>query len=136
VTIDIGDARRIHPPNKQEVGRRLSLLARAIAYGESVVASGPVYQSMRVDGDKARLRFSHVDGGLVARDGASLTGFAISGPVGVWHSARAEIVGDEVVVSDEQVAKPKAVRYGWANHPECNLFNREGLPAAPFRTDP
>lgn len=135
VTIDIGDAKKIHPSNKQEVGRRLGLLARSIAYGEKIETGGPLYQSMHVDGDKIRLTFNHTAGGLVAGGGGSLTGFAIAGGDGQWQFAHAEIAGNEVIVSSPQIAHPTAVRYGWGNNPACNLFNQAGLPAAPFRTD-
>ncbi len=135
VTIDIGDVKKIHPPNKQEVGRRLSLLARSIAYGEKIETSGPVYQSMRVADDKIRLAFNHADGGLVVHGGGSPAGFAIAGGDGQWQFAHAEITGNEVIVSSPEIAHPTAVRYGWGNNPGCNLFNQAGLPAEPFRTD-
>ena len=135
VAIDIGDAKRIHPPNKQEVGRRLGLLARAIAYHEHIEASGPQYQSMRVEGDKIHLAFEYSGGGLMVKGGGSLTGFAIAGEDVKWHPAHAGIAGSEVIVTSPHAPRPLAVRYGWANNPDCNLLNKAGLPASPFRTD-
>ncbi len=134
VTTDVGDAGDIHPINKEPVGKRLALAARAVAYGEKIVYSGPVYQSMKVSGDKVALSFTHVGGGLVAKDGI-LKGFTIAGEDGNFKPAGAEIRGNAVVVSSKDVPQPKAVRYGWANVPDVNLWNKEGLPASPFRTD-
>jgi sialate O-acetylesterase len=135
VTIDCGDANDIHPSHKQPVGARLALAARALAYGEKIEYSGPVFLSMTPKGDKAVLHFIHLGGGLVARDG-ELTGFTIAGPDKVFYPATAEIAGETVVVSSPKVSQPAAVRYGWANVPQGNLFNAAGLPATPFRTDP
>ncbi len=134
VTIDCGDANDIHPTHKQPVGARLTLAAQALAYGESVEYSGPVFKSMQPVGSRAILSFTHLGGGLVAKDGP-LTGFTTAGADKVFHPAAAEIQDDTVVVSSPEVAQPVAVRYGWANVPEGNLFNRAGLPASPFRTD-
>lgn len=134
VTIDVGDAQDIHPANKEPVGARLALAARALAYGEELEYSGPVFSAMRVTGQRAVLSFTHVGGGLVSKDGR-LTGFTIAGVDGVFHPATAEFDGDTVVVSSATVAQPRAVRYGWANVAFGNLFNRAGLPASPFRTD-
>ena len=134
VTTDYGDANDIHPKKKEPVGNRLSLAARALAYGEKLVYSGPLYQEMKAAGDKAWISFSHLGGGLVAKDG-DLKGFTIAGADGKFVPAKAEIKGDKVIVSAEGVADPKAVRYGWENVPDVNLFNKEGLPASPFRTD-
>ena len=135
VAIDIGEANDIHPKNKQAVGRRLALAAQAIAYGQPVEWSGPWYKSMLVEGPAIRLTFDHLGGGLVASDGAALTGFAIAGADRAFVWAEARIAGEAVVVSSPKVAKPVAVRYAWANNPACNLANRAGLPAVPFRTD-
>jgi len=135
VAIDIGEANDIHPKNKQDVGARLALAARGIAYGESIEYSGPEFKSMEVAGGKARLRFIHVGGGLVAKGGEPLKGFAIAGADKRFLFADAKIDGDTVVVSSPDVAEPVAVRYGWANNPVCNLYNKAGLPASPFRTD-
>ena len=134
VTIDCGDANDIHPPHKQPVGARLALAARALAYGETIEYSGPIFTSMTMDGTNAVLHFSHLGDGLVAK-GGELRGFVLAGADGVFHPAQASVVGDTVVVNSTEVARPMAVRYGWANVPEGNLFNRAGLPASPFRTD-
>jgi sialate O-acetylesterase len=134
VTTDVGDERDIHPRRKQPVGQRLALAARAVGYGEKIEYSGPTYESMSIDGDKVTLRFKNVGGGLVAKDG-ELTGFTIAGEDKKFHKAQAKIEGDTVVVWSEQVPKPAAVRYGWAAFPVVNLWNKEGLPASPFRTD-
>ncbi len=135
VIIDIGEANDIHPKNKQDVGRRLALNALAIAHGRDIVYSGPVYRSMETEGDRIRLHFDHVGGGLVAKGGGPLRGFAIAGEDRKFVWADAAIEGDSVVVHSEGVPNPVAVRYAWANNPECNLYNEEGLPASPFRTD-
>jgi sialate O-acetylesterase len=132
--VDIGDADDIHPKNKQEVGRRLALAAQATVYGKDLVYSGPVYESMKVEGDKIRLAFKHVGGGLVVK-GESLKGFAISGPDRKFVWAKAKIEGASVVVWSEQMSKPAVVQYAWADNPECTLYNKEGLPAVPFMTD-
>lgn len=134
LAIDVGNINDIHPRNKQPVGARLALAGRAVAYGEKLVYSGPMFAAMKVKGSQVELRFNHVGGGLVAKDGA-LKGFLIAGEDKVWHEAKAEIKGKNVVVSSADVAKPVAVRYAWAKFPECNLYNKEGLPAVPFRTD-
>jgi sialate O-acetylesterase len=134
VTMDCGDADDIHPANKEPVGARLALAARALAYDEKVEYSGPDFDSMKVDGAKAVLHFTHLGGGLVAKDG-ELKGFSVAGADKVFRPAQAEIAGDTVVVNSTHVPQPVAVRYGWANVPEGNLFNRAGLPASPFRTD-
>jgi len=135
VTIDVGDPNDIHPPHKQPVGARLALAARALAYGEQLEYSGPVFDAMKVAGHKAVLSFTHLGRGLVAK-GGPLEGFTIAGADQVFHPARAVIRGKTVVVTGEAVPKPMAVRYGWANVPDGNLFNKAGLPASPFRTDP
>ncbi|MEI6235807.1 MAG: sialate O-acetylesterase [Planctomycetota bacterium] len=134
VTTDVGDADNIHPKAKEPVGHRLSLAARALAYGEKIEYSGPLYESMKAADGKMELSFQHVGGGLMAKDG-DLKGFTIAGADGKFVPAKAAIQGDKVVVSADGVADPKAVRYGWENVPEVNLFNQEGLPASPFRTD-
>jgi sialate O-acetylesterase len=134
VITDVGNETDIHPTEKEPVGTRLALAARVIAYGEKVEYSGPVYRSMKVEGDRAVLSFTHIGGGLVAKEG-ELKGFVIAGADGNFVAAKAVIAGDKVLVSSASVSKPVAVRYGWANTPEVNLFNEEGLPATPFRTD-
>ena len=135
VIIDIGDADDIHPKNKQDVGKRLALWALAKDYGCDLVYSGPMYKSMKKDGSKIVLSFDHVGGGLVAKDGEPLKGFAVAGEDKKFVWADAKIDGQKVVVSCADVADPVAVRYAWAINPICNLYNKEGLPACPFRTD-
>jgi sialate O-acetylesterase len=148
VTIDIGDAKEIHPLDKWDVGDRLSLAARGIAYGEKIDYSGPIYRSMKIDGGKVRVQFDHVGDGLTIgvppehfRPGeprsraAELQGFAIAGADHKFVWAQAEIDGNEVVVSSDAVPQPVSVRYAWGNNPLANLYNQAGLPASPFRTD-
>jgi sialate O-acetylesterase len=134
VTIDCGDIYDIHPADKRPVGERLAIAARAVAYGEKIEYSGPVYDSMSIKGRDVVLHFTHRGGGLVAKDGA-LRSFTISGDDKVFHPARAEIRGDTVVVHSEVVTDPVAVHYSWSKAPDGNLFNKAGLPATPFRTD-
>ncbi len=133
--IDIGDANDIHPKNKQDVGKRLALWALAKTYGKDLVYSGPLYTSMEKKGQRIVLHFNHVGGGLVIGDGESLQGFAIAGADRTFVWADANIEGDTVVVSSDEVPEPVAVRYAWADNPVCNLYNKEKLPASPFRTD-
>jgi len=138
LAIDLADPEKpddVHPHNKREVGRRLSLIALAKVYDQQVASySGPIYSGFKIAGNKVRLSFNHADGGLVARNG-NLKGFAIAGKDCnfVWGDAKIE--GGEVVVSSQQVAEPAAVRYNWAMNPIGNLYNKEGLPASSFRTD-
>lgn len=135
-TMDISNIRDIHPKNKQEVGRRLALIALAQTYGrEGLVISGPVYKSMKAEGGKARVCFDGVAGGLKSRDGKDLTHFMVAGADKKFVPAKAVIEGDEVVVGAEGVSEVKAVRFGWTETAEPNLSNKEGLPAYPFRTD-
>jgi sialate O-acetylesterase len=135
VTMDIGNPDDIHPKNKQDVGKRLALWALANTYGKKdIVYSGPLYKSMKVEGDKIRIAFDHVGGGLAAK-GGELTHFIIAEEGKDFVAAKAVIDGDTIVVSADGVGKPAAVRYGWENGAEPNLFNKEGLPASPFRTD-
>jgi sialate O-acetylesterase len=135
VAIDIGEANDIHPRNKQDVGFRLALSALEIAYGRKVVSSGPEYAGMDARGNEIVLRFRNVGGGLVARGADALKGFAIAGKDKAFVWADAAIRGDTVVVSSPKISEPAAVRYGWANNPRGNLYNKEGLPASPVRTD-
>lgn len=135
VTIDIGERKNVHPRNKQDVGARLARIALAKTYGREVECSGPILESMKVEGGDARLKFSHSSGGLVAKDGPPKT-FEIAGADGRYVPAEATIDGETVVARAAEIASPVSVRYAWANYPEgANLFNRAGLPAAPFRTD-
>ena len=135
VTIDIGEAKDIHPKDKQDVGERLAFAALANVYGRKMEYSGPVYKSMKVEGARVRLSFDHAEGGLVAKGGGTLKGFAVAGEDGRFVWAEAVIDGKDVVVSSPEVKRPAAVRYGWADNPEVNLYNGAGLPASPFRTD-
>ena len=145
--IDIGDEKDIHPKNKFPLGERLGLLAKQIAYGQAIVASGPTYASMKVEGGKIRVALKNTGAGLVigvppAIPGAqpapipsALTGFEIAGEDQKFMPAQAVIDGNSVVVSSTEVQAPVAVRYCWADYPACSLYNKEGLPAYPFRTD-
>jgi sialate O-acetylesterase len=136
VITDIGNLGDIHPRNKEDVGRRLALWARAKVYGESeLVYSGPLYKSMSVEGNRARLDFDHTGSGLITLDGQPPSWFEIAGEDRMFYKASAEIDGHTVVVWSPLVAKPTAVRMGWHQLAEPNLGNREGLPASPFRTD-
>ncbi|HEY3322325.1 MAG TPA: sialate O-acetylesterase [Planctomycetota bacterium] len=135
-TMDIGNVKNIHPTNKQEVGRRLALWALAKTYGKpQAVLCGPLYKSCKIDGNKVRISFDFVGGGLTSRDGKPLTFFTIAGEDKNFVEAKAEIEGETVVVSSDKVAKPVAVRFGWTEIAEPNLANKEGLPASPFRTE-
>ena len=134
VTIDIGDAKDIHPKNKQEVGRRLSLIAMANTYGKPETFSGPLYDKYTIRKDTIEISFIHTGEGLVAKDGV-LKGFSVAGTDHHYYWAEAIIRGDKVLVYSDKVPYPVAVRYGWASNPECTLYNKAGLPASPFRTD-
>lgn len=132
VTIDIGDPVEIHPPDKQDVGLRLALAARAIAYGESIEYSGPLFRSVTVEGPALRVRFDHAQSGLAAKGGV-LHGFAVAGADEKYVPAQARIEADTVVVSADSIKVPVYVRYGWAANPNCVLYNGAGLPASPFQ---
>jgi len=134
INIDIGEAKDIHPRNKQEAGRRLALWALGTVYGKKGATSGPLPAGHEVRGSEVALKFSHVDGGLLAKEG-ELRGFVIAGEDRQWKPAAARIDGEHVVVTSPEVPKPVAVRYAWENWPTCNLYNGAGLPASPFRTD-
>jgi len=147
VAIDIGDSGTVHPQNKQDVGKRLALWALAKEYGKPVVYSGPLYKGYKVEGNRIRIEFDHVGGGLIvgekkglepvaARPAGKLKWFAIAGEDRKWHWADAVIDGKTILVSNPGVPVPSAVRYAFAFNPEgANLYNKEGLPASPFRTD-
>jgi sialate O-acetylesterase len=149
LAIDIGETADIHPRDKDDVGARLVLAARKVAYGdEAVVFSGPTFSGMTVSGDKVRLTFDNIGSGLTlgvppvhfhpgeARaDASTLKGFAVAGADGKYVWADATIDGDAVTLSSPQVQQPVSVRYDWADNPDGNLYNKEGLPAVPFRTD-
>jgi sialate O-acetylesterase len=134
VTIDIGDPKDIHPRNKQEVGRRLALLAKAQVYDIPGDWSGPVFASAQSEGAALRVRFTHADGGLIA-DRKPLQSFELAGADRKFFPATARIDRETVVVSAPGVPEPVAVRYAWSNSPDANLFNGAGLPAVPFRSD-
>ncbi len=145
--IDIGDPNNIHPPDKLDVGLRLAQAAKHLAYGMHVVYSGPIYSSMKIEGSSVRVQFTQTGSGLIigtapwrppgipAITDANLVGFSLAGADQKWFPANARIDGMGVVVSCPEVPQPVAVRYGWANAPEVNLYNKEGLPASPFRSD-
>jgi sialate O-acetylesterase len=161
VITDCGSEYDIHPTPKRPIGVRLALIARAKTYGEKLEYSGPEYKGLKVEGSKAVLSFDHAGSGLMTQEliptdgrknnktgqveyawrvkekseGAPLVGFTVCGKNQVFHTAKAAIDGRTVVVTCDAVSEPIAVRYGWADHPLCNLYNREGLPASPFRTD-
>ncbi len=145
--VDVGNPDDIHPASKIDIGRRLALAARSVAYGENIVHSGPIYEAMKVEGNRIRLTFTQLGGGLEigvppwTPDGkkplpsTELKGFGIAGADQKFVWATARIEGNSVVVSSPEVPSPVAVRYGWADNPGGNLYNKEGLPASPFRTD-
>jgi sialate O-acetylesterase len=135
VTIDVGDPKNLHPNRKFEVGQRLAFWALGATYSKPIAYSGPLYDSMKITEQEIRIQFTHVGSGLEARGGGPLQGFAIAGADHKFHWADARIEGDAVVVSGRDVPDPVAVRYAWADSPQCNLFNKDGLPASPFRTD-
>jgi sialate O-acetylesterase len=137
VAIDLGEWNDIHPSNKKDVGKRLALAAEKIAYGdEKSVFSGPIYQSMKIESNKIHITFSNIGSGLVAKGGGELKYFAIAGSDKHFVWAKAAIENNELVVWNETLTNPVAVRYAWADNPDgANLYNKEGLPASPFRTD-
>jgi sialate O-acetylesterase len=137
VISDVGEWNDIHPLDKQTVGHRLALAAEQVAYGEAnVVASGPLYQSLKITGHQATLTFASPGSGLETKGGGPLGGFTVAGADHKFMPAQARVEGNKVVVSSDQVAAPVAVRYAWADNPEsANLYNKEGLPASTFRTD-
>lgn len=135
VNIDLGEWNDIHPDNKKDVGERMALAAQKIAYGEDIVYSGPLYQSSKVENDNIIISFSHIGGGLTTDDGEALDSFEIAGEDKNFVWAKAKIDGDKVIVWSDEVPNPKYVRYAWADNPDNpNLYNKEGLPASPFRT--
>ncbi len=134
VITDVGDKDDIHPTKKGPVGARLALAARGVAYGEKIEFSGPIFRKLEIKGHQAILHFDHASQGLEAR-GGELRGFAICGEDRKFVWGKAEIVGNTVVVNCPDVPRPVAVRYGWSDYPEVNLWNKAGLPASPFRTD-
>lgn len=137
VTTDIGEWNDIHPLNKEDVGKRLALAAQKVAYGdEEVVSSGPIYHSMKVQANKIIITFTNIGSGLMAKGGGELKHFAIAGSNRQFFWAKAKIQGDKVIVWNDDITHPVAVRYAWADNPEgANLYNQEGLPASSFRTN-
>jgi sialate O-acetylesterase len=139
VAIDIGDPAQVHPKNKQELCRRLGLMARKLAYGEDIVASGPLYDSFKVEGATVTVHFKNAEGGL-ATHGGNPVGFALAGAdkKWVWASAKIDKANpDTVILTSPDVPAPVAVRYAYADNPPANLYgkNEAALPASPFRTD-
>jgi sialate O-acetylesterase len=136
VAIDLGEWNDIHPDNKKDVGIRLALAARKLAYNESIVYSGPLFQSAQIQNNKIIISFQHTGGGLITNDGEELREFAIAGADKKFIWAKAKIEGDKVIVWSDEVKEPLYVRYAWADNPvNPNLYNKEGLPASPFKTD-
>jgi sialate O-acetylesterase len=137
IALDVGDAENLHPKNKQDVGARLAKVALKVAYGKNIVASGPTYRSLKIAGDTAIIELANQGGGLITRgSNGTVRGFAIAGADKTFLWASGKIVGDRVHVWSEHVNRPVAVRYLWSNSPEhVDLYNKEQLPAAPFRTD-
>jgi sialate O-acetylesterase len=134
--IDIGDENDVHPGNKQDVAHRLVRAAAHVAYGEDIVHCGPTYRSMQVEGRRIRIKYSCLGSGLLVKDKYGYArGFQIAGADGIFHWAQAYRDGDDLLISGDSVERPVAVRYAWGNTPEVNVFNKEGLPAVPFRTD-
>lgn len=136
VAIDAGEWNDIHPLDKKDVGERLALAAQKVAYNENIVSSGPVYQSSKIEGTTIVISFNNIGGGMIAKDGGGLQQFAIAGADKKFVWAKAIIDGDKIIVSSDEIASPVYVRYAWADNPQgANLYNEEGLPASPFRTD-
>lgn len=134
VTIDIGDPANIHPADKQDVGARLALGARKLAYGENIEYAGPIFRELAWEGQNLRIWFDHASGGLIAK-GDTLHGFEVAGDDHHFSEANARIEGDTVLVTSSAVPNPRFVRYGWANSPVVNLSNAQGLPASPFTSE-
>ncbi|MDX2108844.1 MAG: sialate O-acetylesterase [Verrucomicrobiota bacterium] len=134
VAIDVGDANDIHPRDKQSVGHRLAVAARAHIHGEKIEWSGPVFEKFTVEGTKARIHFTHAKG-LTTNDGTPPKGFVIRGANTGWHFATTQLDGETVLAWHDKVEKPTTIRYAWANNPAVNLYNSDNLPARPFRTD-
>ena len=135
MTIDIGEGNDIHPRNKLDVGKRLSLAALKIAYHKDLVHSGPTYESMKIKDNAIEITFSNIGGGLVLKHPQKTKSFVIAGKNKKFYWASAKIEEGKVLVFSPEVPDPVAVRYAWASNPQVSLYNREGLPASPFRTD-
>lgn len=136
VTIDLGEWNDVHPDNKKDVGIRLALVAEKIVYGEDIVYSGPLYDSHKIEGNKIIITFRHTGSGMIANDGEELKWFSVAGSDKKFVWAKAVIEGNKVIVWNDDIQNPLYVRYAWADNPDgANLYNKEGLPASPFRTD-
>lgn len=135
IALDVGDPKDIHPVDKKPVGERLGIVARALVYGEKIEPTGPLFESMKIDGAKAVISFKHKGGGLISKTGETLKGFQIAEKGKGFVAADAKIDGDTVSVWSVEVKEPAAVRYAFINAPEASLFSKEGIPASPFRTD-
>jgi sialate O-acetylesterase len=135
VGIDVGEWNDIHPDNKKTVGERLALVAQKLAYQENITASGPLFQSATIEGNKIILSFTNVGSGLKTNDGEDLREFAVAGSDKKFVWANAKIVGDKIEISNNNITAPVYVRYAWADNPNVNFYNKEGLPASPFKTD-
>ena len=135
VGIDVGEWNDIHPDNKKTVGERLALAAQKLVYHENITASGPLFQSATIEGNKIILSFTNVGSGLQVKDEDDLREFAVAGADKKFVWANAKIVGDKIEVSNTNIAAPMYVRYAWADNPNVNFYNKEGLPASPFKTD-
>jgi sialate O-acetylesterase len=134
VITDYGSVTEIHPVQKEPVAARLACAAEGLAYGWNVIYKGPIFKSMTVTGGRALITFNNADGGLMVK-GVTATGFTIAGADKKFYNAKAEVGGNQVMVSSPNVPNPVAVRFGWADYPVVNLYNKSGLPASPFRTD-
>ena len=132
--MNIGNPDNVHPADKLDVGLRLARAARALSYGEAIEYAGPLYRQVTAEGSAIRTWFDHAKG-LTAK-GSEVTGFEVAGKDGKFSPAAATVEGTTVVATSPSVAEPVFVRYGWANSPQCNLFNGEGLPASPFTSAP
>jgi sialate O-acetylesterase len=136
VAIDLGEWNDIHPEDKKDVGERLALAAMKVAYKENITYSGPLYESSVIEGNKIIISFTNTGGGLITIDGDTPSAFAIAGADKKFVWANAKIEGNKVIVWSDEITEPKYVRYAWADNPvNPNLFNKERLPASPFRTD-
>jgi len=133
-TIDIGDETDIHPKNKQDVGKRLYILAKAKAYGSTENYSGPLFKLAKIEGNNIRISFDFSKNGLYTKENLPVKGFAIADTNGKWFWAEAKIDGQDIIVSSKDVTKPTKVQYAWQTNPDCNLYNTEGLPIIPFNS--
>jgi len=134
--IDLGDPKDVHPRNKKDVGYRMSLVARKTVYGENLIHTGPTIKSVKFKDNKATLIFENVGKGLMSIDGEPLRGFALAGTDRIFYWAKAKTIGkNKIELTTDKVSEIKSVRCAWQNNPKVNLYNSEGLPVAPFRTD-